>query len=276
VKRARPDISCHTLLEFLMKKSLSAMLKQAPVYRQIREYVHLRRFRRLDENDSQSANFYRQFIAPGDLVFDVGANMGNRSKIFLSLGARVVAFEPQKKCADFLRAALGHEKRFTLVEAALGSADGEAEMMISDAHTISTLSKDWIQTTQSNGRFSQYQWNQKQTVRLTTLDRAIQAYGVPAFIKIDVEGYEKEVLSGLTTPVRCLSIEFAAENIAATFECLDRVNSLSQSAFQFSEGESMGFQLPDWVAAGEIRSWLSALASEDRMAWGDVYIRKAA
>lgn len=259
-----------------MKKSLSAILKQAPVYRQLREFVHLRKFRKLDEHDSRSANFYRQFISPGDLVFDVGANMGNRSKIFLSLGARVVAFEPQKKCADFLRAALGHEQRFTLIEAALGASDGEAEMMISDAHTISTLSRDWIQTTQSHGRFSQYQWNQKQTVRVTTLDRVIQAYGVPAFIKIDVEGFEKEVLSGLTTPVRCLSIEFAAENIAATFECLDRVTALSNSAFQFSEGESMDFQLPEWVPAGEIRSWLTKLAHQDRMAWGDVYIRRAA
>ena len=38
---------------------------------------------------------YRQFIEPGDLVFDIGAHVGDRVSSFRRLGARVVAVEPQ-------------------------------------------------------------------------------------------------------------------------------------------------------------------------------------
>ncbi len=39
--------------------------------------------------------FYSQFIRPGDLVFDIGANRGDRTEVFVQMGARVVAAEPQ-------------------------------------------------------------------------------------------------------------------------------------------------------------------------------------
>ena len=47
--------------------------------------------------------FYRRFIAPGDLVFDIGAHLGDRLAAFARLGARVVAVEPQPTFAAALR-----------------------------------------------------------------------------------------------------------------------------------------------------------------------------
>ena len=49
--------------------------------------------------------FYSQFIRPGDLCFDVGANKGARAEIFLRLGARVVAVEPLPKCIAMMESA---------------------------------------------------------------------------------------------------------------------------------------------------------------------------
>jgi FkbM family methyltransferase len=256
-----------------MENMLNTLIRKVPLYRFLEERRNIRGFGVLSERETRCLEFYRQFIRPGDLVFDVGANMGSRTKVFLNLGARVVAFEPQKVCVDFLRSALKNRENFTLVEAALGKKEGEMEMLISNAHTISTLSQQWVKATKQSGRFARYEWNKTQSVAVTTLDIAIEKFGAPAFVKIDVEGYEFEVLSGLTSPVRCMSIEFAAEHIENTYRCVEYANLLSKASFQIAAGESMEFQLPAWVSAEEIKRILAKLSEQDKLAWGDVYIR---
>jgi hypothetical protein len=99
--------------------------------------------------------------------------------------------------------------------------------------------------------------------------------GVPSFIKIDVEGYESSVLLGLTQPVGCISIEFAAENIENAFRCIDYADSRWAMLFQFSAEESAAFQFPGWVTAAEIRNALLGLIATDKLAWGDIYMKCA-
>ncbi|MFC1827756.1 FkbM family methyltransferase [Thermodesulfobacteriota bacterium] len=251
-----------------MKKKLTGMLSRTPIYRNFIDSRNIKKFQKLNEDEKLCIKFYQQFIKPGDLVFDVGANMGNRSKLFLALNAQVVAFEPQKICSDFLKSVLKNNVNFTLIEAALGDKEGEAEMLISKAHTVSTLSKHWVETTKKSGRFGQCEWNEKQHVHITTLDIMIQELGVPSFIKIDVEGYEFEVLSGLTHPIQFISIEFAAENIENTYKCIEYVSSLSDVSFQYSAGESLDFYLPEWVSETEIKTFLAKKTDQDKMAWG--------
>lgn len=249
------------------------MINKIPILNYIKHYKDIKRFKILSEDDKHCIEFYKHFIKPGELVFDVGANMGNRTKIFLELDAKVVAFEPQKICSDFLKLALKNNDNFTLVDAALGTKEGEGEMLISDSHTVSTLSKHWVEATKESGRFSQCEWNKKQNVPITTLDIEIKKFGIPSFIKIDVEGYEFEVLSGLRHPVPCVSIEFAAENITNTFKCIDYMKSLSNVLFQFSEGESLHFHLPAWISDREIKNFLEKISYKNKSAWGDVYIK---
>lgn len=256
-----------------MRAALRSVLKITPIYQYYKNYRDMRQFCVLSEDDKQMAVFYKQFIEPGDLVFDVGANMGNRTKIFLHLDARTIAFEPQKQCADYLKSVLKKSDKFTLIEAALGAEEGEAEMLISNMHSISTLSQQWVRVTKESGRFSQYEWNEKQRVCVTTLDNAIETFGVPSFIKIDVEGYEFEVLSGLTKPIEYISIEFAAEIIENTYKCIEYMSSLSNVSFQLSQGESMDFYLPKWVSKTEIKRILSDLCAQNKLVWGDVYIK---
>ena len=234
---------------------------------------NIKKFRKLREDRKRWVEFYQQFIKPGDLVFDVGANMGTRTKVFLELDAKVVAFEPEKRCSDFLESDLKGEDNFTLIKAALGDKEAEAEMLLGDAHALSTLSQHWVKTTQESGRFSQHTWNERQHVRVTTLDNVIQKFGVPSFIKIDVEGYEFEVLSGLTYPIPCISIEFAVEVIENTYKCIEYMNSLSNVSFQFSADESIKFYLPTWVADKEIKRNLAKISEQNKLAWGDVYIK---
>jgi hypothetical protein len=244
-------------------------LKKLPLYSLLNSY----RFWKWTEEDQKSLEFYQNFIKPGDLVYDVGANMGNRSKIFVKLQAKVIAFEPQKKCIEYLESFFKKERNFVLSKKALGIKEGEEIMFLSDATVLSTLSRQWLRAVDQSGRFNQYKWNETQSVQVTTLNKAIQEFGIPSFVKIDVEGYELEVLSGLSEPINCISIEFAAENIDNTFKCIDYINSLSSKIiFQISLGESMKFHLTSWVSIQEVKKILSDLVVEKELAWGDIYI----
>src|SRR5206468_10147566 len=92
--------------------------------------------------DAAALRFYREFIPPGSVCFDVGANAGNRTKVFVRLAAKVVAVEPQERCGRLLAALQRRSPNLRIVCKALGPSEGEAEMYLSDAHFLSSLSRD--------------------------------------------------------------------------------------------------------------------------------------
>lgn len=260
-----------------MKDSLKIFAKKTPLYALYRSFYDRYKWHRMNqdfwqwsEEDEKRSRFYQQFVTKGCLVIDVGANLGNRAKVFSKLGAVVVAIEPQTKCANFLQSVFQNTDGFHLIRKALGGSVGEGEIMISDSHTLSSLSSDWINTIKNSGRFSDYEWNKKETVLIDTLDNIIDQFSIPAFIKIDVEGFENEVLSGLSKPFQALSIEFAPEFMENTFKCIEHLVQIGECEFQMSIGESMEFDLPDWVKIEEIKKVLMEVPSD---AFGDLYVK---
>jgi FkbM family methyltransferase len=217
-------------------------------------------------------NFYSQFISSGDLCFDVGANYGNRTKIFLTLGARVVAVEPQELCMAKLRRRFGRNRNLTLVPQALGAAVGEKQIYLSAASTVSSMSSDWIEKVKASGRFANVEWNGSAKVSVTTLDALIAKHGTPVFCKLDVEGFEAEILSGLSRPIRTVSFEFTPEIIEVALACITRLEQLVCYEFNVSFAESMQFHLPSWVGASEISRLLTEI-TPDKKCFGDVYAR---
>jgi FkbM family methyltransferase len=233
----------------------------------------MRQFHEWSDMDERRYKFYRQFFSNGDIVFDVGANVGNRTKVFLKLHAQVVAFEPQHMCAEFLDRVMKGNACFTLIRKALGSEIGKAQILISDTHTISSMSPQWVESVKGSGRFAKEQWNKRQTVEVTTLDHCIKEYGRPTFMKIDVEGYEYDVISGLSQSIDIVSIEFTPEYLENTFKCIDHLCSLSDEIeFQISLGESMEWHLPTWVSRLQIRDALLQIGTRK---FGDLYVRSA-
>jgi hypothetical protein len=107
---------------------------------------------------------------------------------------------------------------------------------------------------------------------VTTLDALIERYGEPAFVKIDVEGFELEVLKGLSRRVPALSFEFTPECADTALACVAHLDSLGFSGFNYSPGESMRLWDNTWGDASFIRARLEALRG-DVSTFGDVYAR---
>jgi FkbM family methyltransferase len=216
---------------------------------------------------------YARFVGEGDLVFDIGAHLGDRSVAFAALGARVVAVEPQPAIAIWLRRVVGRNRRITVRTEALGSTSGRARLAVSRRNpTVSTLSEVWRERVgQLNPGFRAVRWDDGVDVAVSTLDALIEEHGVPDFCKIDVEGFEAEVLAGLSRPVPGLSFEFVQGHLDAAVSCVERLISLGPYGFDVVVGEGRRFVFERWLDADAIVRWLDEGAQGASS--GDIYAR---
>jgi FkbM family methyltransferase len=218
-------------------------------------------------------NLYRPFLSPGALAFDVGAHLGDRSAAFHALGARVVALEPQPLLTRWCRRMVGDG--VTLLPLAAGAIPGHAELAVSPANlTVSTLADRWReQIGQQNPGFAHLCWNQRERVDVTTLDALIAEYGEPAFVKIDVEGFEAEVLAGLSRPIAALSVEFVSGALEVSHACVTRLSALGDYRYNIVVGEQRHFRWAGWKSDAQVHAWLAAGA--EGLASGDIYACRA-
>ena len=218
--------------------------------------------------------FYRNFIEPGDLCFDVGANIGNKVDIFRKLQAKVVAIEPQPICANHLEKRFLDDKNVKILRVALGDKIGTSQMYIcNDINVLSTLSQKWIK----KSRFSsnkKVNWDSVINVDLMTLDRIIDKYGTPKFCKIDVEGFEIEVLSGLSKKIEYLSFEFMYEfldDVQTICSILGRIGNFNINYSIRDSFDFESFSLRGWRSYVDVVNELK-LVGDDTL-WGDIYLR---
>jgi FkbM family methyltransferase len=214
--------------------------------------------------------FYRQFIDPNDLVFDVGANIGNRVEIFIACGAKVIAVEPQPSCVNILNQKFG--RSIIIEQVGLSDRDGELTMRIATDSTVSTFDSNYIEETKGKFRFTE--WKDTIQVPITTLDKLISKHGVPRFCKIDVEGFELQVLKGLHTPIPYISIEYIVpERTEAAISCITLLKNISPyGQFNYSIGESMTWALKEWLSFDLFIKHVKS-TEFNKTSFGDIYYK---
>lgn len=192
--------------------------------------------------------FFRQFVKPGDLVFDVGASVGNLTHVYDSLGAKVISVEPQPACV--LSLAKRFSDRNIIIEpVGVGQKPGKLKLYISSKNpTTTTFSKEFMGKSRHNHR----KWDEQIDINVITLDSLIQKYGKPNFCKIDVEGFEAEVLAGLSEKVNYLSFEFSQEFIDHLSICLKLLESLGPAKFRYSLFQKYHIEPDSWINGADL------------------------
>jgi FkbM family methyltransferase len=213
---------------------------------------------------------YGGFVRRGDRVFDIGAHVGDRVASFRRLGARIVAVEPQLALVMVLKLFYGRSADVAIEAVAVGRRVGTTSMLINaDNPTVSTVSPEFVSAARDAPGWETQRWIKAVPVPVTTLDALIDKYGAPAFIKIDVEGFEEEVLQGLTHVVKALSFEFTIIQRDVALACIERCIALGYTRFNAALGESQTFVNADWVGGEEIGRWLTGLPHAVNS--GDIY-----
>ena len=217
---------------------------------------------------------YSTFVDPTSLVFDVGANVGNRIQALLWCGARIIAVEPQPDCIQILKETYRSNRQVVIVESAAGRSCGEANLFRARAvDPAASLSEEFITKTRKSGRFAKRKYNKQILVKVLTLDSLIEAYGHPKFIKLDVEGYEENVLSGLSKGTDVLSFEWTPELFEQASACMGRCETLGMPCFQISFYETMRFELPISIHRRTMENMVRSLAN-NKILFGDIYASK--
>jgi FkbM family methyltransferase len=207
------------------------------------------------------------------LIFDIGANLGNTVKIFTKVSEKVVAFEPNPILIYGLKEMFKNDN-VVVDTRGLSNKVGKKIFNISYADSVSTFSQDWIR----NSRFSKKtKWDYPTEVETTTLDNIIDEYGVPDYVKIDVEGYEYEVISSLTKflPETLFSFEWAEEMKNKIFLTVEYVNNLGYKSFAYTEGDDVLFdnQL-NWLSYQDILNEIELFRPNRKIRWGMIYFKK--
>lgn len=226
-------------------------------------------YRPTQARNARLMGLYAGFVPKGGLAFDIGAHAGDRIAAFRGLGARVVAAEPQPAMARVLRWRFGRDRDVTLHAVAMGAAPGRATLAVNAANpSVSTLSDSFLSAATGAQGWEGQVWDRRIEVDVRTLDDLIAEHGRPDFIKIDVEGFESEVLAGLSDPVAALSFEVVLAARDLGLAALDRARALGYTSFRFSEGESHRFDT-DWCDGDAMAQFLQT--APERLNSGDVY-----
>jgi FkbM family methyltransferase len=185
-------------------------------------------------NDLKPVRQHSDAGVDDELVYDVGAHLGEDSDFYLKLGYRVVAIEANPALADSLRTRFREQidsGRYTLIPAAIGQSAGELTFFVNDVLSVwGTADPKWALRNEQVGAKSR-----EIRVPCTTFGKVLKEHGCPKYLKIDIEGADMFCIQdlGLTdSRPDYLSIESTKTAWSELMREFDTLEALGYSQFK--------------------------------------------
>lgn len=214
-------------------------------------------------------------IKRGDLVFDIGANRGLLTMLFRDLGARVVAVEPLfaigKRFVREFDWKFGDDEMVTTIPLAISTRPRIVMWVHQNQPVLSSVSSAWMRKSAHKGYYHKKNTRPK-WVRTTTINALIAEYGMPSFIKVDVEGSENNVIRTLSKPVAAMSMEFHEDWVPKP--SMKHMMKLADYEWNYALNETGKYALGVWTTIKRLLSHMrNHLTKGGPESWGDIYCR---
>jgi FkbM family methyltransferase len=185
-----------------------------------------------------------------DLIYDVGFHHGEDTAYYLKKGFRVVAFEAHPRLAEKGRAMFAdaaRDGRFTMVEGAIVSGDDWTAGKRTATFYMNNAWDTWGTTQPAFAERFNQAGGSSQPVTVTTVDffDCLRTYGVPHFMKVDIEGSDRFCLESLRYFAErpdFLSIESERSDMDRAQMELDLLDSLGYGGFQIVQQSRVPWQ----------------------------------
>jgi FkbM family methyltransferase len=261
----RPPTTRTDSMRYSLKERAQGLLRSIGLYHRIKLSLLYDLYwritdRKLIDNRNAETEFYRKTLVglkKEGLVFDIGANTGYKTNIFLRLGAQVVAVEPDKLNQEILRQSFLNyrliRKPVAIIGKAVSDKIGVNVMWIHEpGSAMNTLNPKWAETLKTDEtRFGTILgFDRKVEVETTTLEELVRSHGRPFYIKIDVEGHEASVLKGLRSIVPFVSFEVNLPQFQLeAFRCIELLENLAPGGhFNYTDDVLRGLAFEPWLS----------------------------
>lgn len=204
------------------------------------------------------------------LLFDIGANHGiytdeNRSKY-----ESCILVDANSVLIQELLKKYQNDMNVHVIHGIVSNKESET-FYISNADQISTADPEWI----NQSRFSKsYTWAPVEGVPTISLDTLVKTYGEPDVIKIDVEGYEYNVLLSLTKKVPKLCFEWAEEKKREILLSLEYLQKLGFTKYHIQMEDEYTYEVDEsaWQDFSTTYNLMNMLCEPNRKnRWGMIW-----